>query len=351
MSYQKRIWTNSPDETVTYEDFNRIEEGIEANDQAIANLDVSEQVEDGINTHNTSESSHQDIRNKINDCLRKRNIPTGVTAIKDLPAGVYTGFNAHELFTDYPSAMMTPCVFANIQVAYSNTADNTFQTKTAIITAVDGTASIQKIIIGSMIGSMGNFKWKDVSFSSQLLTTDIDKAKENGFYTTYPTSTTGNTPFNYANIISIKGQDTSYSSELAMAYAGEAGLKFRIMSDNTPTVWQQVGTTTKGQFNCTPQTGITFHNMDCYTLNGEFVISLIISLTNGSNFSGNIVATMPFLPKYLYTGSAMGRTDLASSGWTEPVNAYVDTSGNIVVCTGSTTVKQVSLTIKGGYNI
>lgn len=38
MSYTKRVWTNSDTEAVTYEDFNRIEGGIEANDTEIANM-------------------------------------------------------------------------------------------------------------------------------------------------------------------------------------------------------------------------------------------------------------------------------------------------------------------------
>lgn len=36
MAYSKRVWTDSPLEMVTYEDFNRIEEGIEANDLEIS---------------------------------------------------------------------------------------------------------------------------------------------------------------------------------------------------------------------------------------------------------------------------------------------------------------------------
>lgn len=262
MSYQKRIWTNSPDETVTYEDFNRIEEGIEANDQAIANLDVSEQVEDGINTHNTSKSSHQDIRDKTNvlsggsvtlnvsdftqidnltttgiynfyvstsftkdgvsftagglytidvkriaynnsvvgitqlitcnypnangkniyyrtyyavdgwgtlqqiplitDTVTKKNLPTGSVTLASLPAGVYTAFGVSNI-TDFPTNIFNDCIYANIQVASSNTVDNAFSTKMCIITAVNGSASNQRVAIGSMIGSMGSYTWQDTT--------------------------------------------------------------------------------------------------------------------------------------------------------------------------------------------
>ena len=40
MSYTSRNWTNSPLETATYEDFNRIEQGIKNNDTSIAGLSV-----------------------------------------------------------------------------------------------------------------------------------------------------------------------------------------------------------------------------------------------------------------------------------------------------------------------
>lgn len=78
MAYIKRTWTNSPDEAVTYEDFNRIEEGIESLDTN--KLDSEKVVNDtnavvadkkALNAAQANPNVEGSLANKINVLLAK----------------------------------------------------------------------------------------------------------------------------------------------------------------------------------------------------------------------------------------------------------------------------------------
>ncbi|WP_410496499.1 hypothetical protein QTL86_03535 [Cellulosilyticum sp. ST5] len=82
MAYIKRTWTNSPDEAVTYEDFNRIEEGIENLDTNKLDLEkvVNENTalvadKKALNAAQANPNVEGSLANKINDLLTKTQIP------------------------------------------------------------------------------------------------------------------------------------------------------------------------------------------------------------------------------------------------------------------------------------
>lgn len=115
----------------------------------------------------SKENWQQVITSKeINDYLGKRGIPSGITTLRDLPVGVYSGFDAHDIFTDYPQYLIKEnAPFCNIQVTQSIT--NGFPSKTVIITAVNNAGTIQKIAIGSMIGVMGEIAWDGMATTTK----------------------------------------------------------------------------------------------------------------------------------------------------------------------------------------
>ena len=167
-------------------------------------------------------------------------------------------------------------------------------------------------------------------------------------FTDYPTKLI-NDGLLYGELVVSKNTYIVYELTVFNSNYGNVTKMYGVKNNNTLLIdWQPIATTTKTPFSCTANTGVTISQQDCYIENGEFTLTLTASITNGTSFSENIVAILPFTPKTLYVGNAMGRTDLTTSAWLKKVNCYCDTGKNIAVTTEDSTIKQVLLTIKGG---
>lgn len=172
MSYTKRDWDNTSNE-VTKDDFKRIENGVEANDLEI--IKQKNPTIPGTLARQISDMKDDEVdgslQKQINDCLKKRDIPSGVTKLKDLPIGIYTGFNANARFADYPQYLID-FPFCNIQVTQNSVPG--FPSKTIIITAVNNAGTIQKVAVGSIIGSMGELAWDVMATTETKLITSFE---------------------------------------------------------------------------------------------------------------------------------------------------------------------------------
>lgn len=120
----------------------------------------------------------------------------------------------------------------------------------------------------------------------------------------------------------------------------------RYKHDNTWTKWQQIATTTKTAFSCTPSSGYSI-NQYCYMLNGEFCISLSVTKTDGSAFAigNNTIATLPIAPKTTYIIDGMGRS---TGAYILPVNGFVQPDKTITVVATQPNTTQIYLSCKGG---
>lgn len=98
-------------------------------------------------------------------------------------------------------------------------------------------------------------------------------------------------------------------------------------------------------FTLTPNTGFVISRQDCYVMNGEFRITMLVARTDGGIITGKqtLTGASPIALPIAYVGSAMG----LSTTWKEIIaSCWVDATGvNIVTTSGAVT--QIFLNITG----
>lgn len=112
--------------------------------------------------------------------------------------------------------------------------------------------------------------------------------------------------------------------------------------------WQELATTTKTTFTCTPASGYTLSEQVCYKTNNEFYISLKISKTGGASFvqNGRIMPlTVPFNVNGVVVASTMGK--VTNTEWSGVVNAYAN-GNQVFVIPMASNLSDVYVTLKGG---
>lgn len=186
--------------------------------------------------------------------------------------------------------------------------------------------------------------------NKNLNTTNIDTIRGNYVTgtSTGDNATLGVRPFSGWNNIA-QFDCSHFISQLGFGLTG-GKLAFRSRySTDAYSKWKEIATTEKISFNCTANTGYTIIEQLCYTLNGEFFITLRVKKTDGTAFgtSDNIVCTNPYSTQKAIVGSAIARVD--PGAWNLQANTY-QTTNNIRVNTTNTSVNDVYITIRGGIS-
>lgn len=235
-----------------------------------------------------------------------------------------------------------------VQTAYL---DNWTSPKTYQRTSVNNSWSDwQQIVTINDINNRGYLNTRVLSVGE-----DLDTITENGIYTSHsmknaPTTTAGE----WFNIFVTKTID-NYATQVAFSANNPSKAYIRTMTGGTDAwhSWHEIATTTKTPFSCSvlPGSGITITSQDCYTLNGEFYISICLAKTDGTNFIAGAtpLCSMPYTTRSVVVGSTMcNLSNIGNSYWSTTVPCFIaKSSSNIVMDTSLTTVNKVFITMKG----